>query len=113
MNSSTSGSSSAAAGRMLRVSGMECAARAPSSGALQTLSDTANTREQRGEQLSILAAAGAPALQEVHLHEVHRVDVRIAQADGALHGRIEIEQLTAVTYREHLRAGPLVFFTQL
>src|SRR5262245_11683688 len=98
---------------MLSVSGMECAASEASSGALQTLGNPANTREQRGEQLSILAAAGAPALQQVHLHEIHRVDVRIAQADGALHGRVEIEQLTAVAYREHLRARPLVFFTQL
>ena len=47
---------------------------------------------------------GAPALQQVDLHEVHRVDVGIAQLDRALQRRIGIEQLAAVLDGEHLLA---------
>src|SRR6516162_7929937 len=100
MNSSTSGSSSAAAGRMVRPSGM-------SAGALQALGDAADAREQRREQLVILAATGPPALQQVDLHEVHRIDVGVAQTDGALHGRIEIEPLAGAADGENLTAGPV------
>src|SRR5262252_5124359 len=84
-----------------------------SPGALQTLGYAADAREQRREEIAILASAGAPALQQVHLHEIHRVEVRVAQADGALHGRIEIEQLTRATDLQHLAAGSLVLRAQL
>src|SRR6516225_5630484 len=95
MNSSTSGSSCAAAGRMVTVSAIA------STGALQPLRDAADAREQRREQLAVLAAAGAPALQQVHLHEVHGIDVGVAQADGALHGRIVVVRDIEVGARQH------------
>src|SRR6516162_6404534 len=107
MNSSTSGISPGSAGRMVMASGMG------STGALQSLGDAADAREQRREQLAVLAAARAPALQQVHLHEIHGIEVGVAQADGALHGRIEVEQLAAVADGEHLRARPLVLGAQL
>ena len=39
-----------------------------------------NAREQR----LILAVSGAPALEQIHLHEMHGVDIGIAQRDRAL-----------------------------
>src|ERR1700740_1231685 len=98
MNSSTSGASSAAAGRMMPGPAM-------SSGALQALGNAADAREQRREQFPILASAGAPALQQIHLHEVHGIEIRVTQTDRALHGRDEVEQLAAAADLEHLLAG--------
>ena len=39
--------------------------------------------------------AGAPAPQQIHLHEMHRVDVRVAQHDRALHRRLAVQQALA------------------
>ena len=51
---------------------------------LQALRYPTDAGEQRIEQIAILALAGAPALQQVHLHQVHRIDVGIAQLDRPL-----------------------------
>src|SRR6185312_17414417 len=50
--------------------------------ALQSLRNAAGAREQRIEEITVGAAAGTPALEQVHLHEVHRIDVGAAQPDG-------------------------------
>src|SRR5262249_46881386 len=97
-----------------RIFGLPMASRAARSArALQPLGDATDAREQRREQLAVLTAARAPALQQVHLHEVHGIEVGVAQPDRALHGRIEVEQRAAVADGEHLRARALVFGAQL
>ena len=70
--------------------------------------DAADAGQQRLEQVAVLAAAGAPALQQVHLHEVHRVDVGVAQADGALQLWLGVEQRAAALDGEDLFAGEAV-----
>ena len=113
MKASTSGISCSAAGRMVTVSGMVAVEVAGSGCAFSRCSagpgrcrrrSPAAPRTGRGPG----APLGAPALQQVHLHEVHRIDVGVAQLDRALQCRIGIEQLAAVPDGEHLRARRLV-----
>src|ERR1700691_6348161 len=67
-------------------------ARQGSAGGLQSLRDAAYGDPQRAEQGLILAPRRTPALEQVHLHEVHGIDIGIAQVDGPLQGRIAVEQ---------------------
>ena len=47
----------------------------------------------------------APALQQVHLHEVDGVDVRVAQPDRALQRRLRVEQPRAALHRQDVLDG--------
>src|SRR5512146_2562217 len=125
MNCSTRGTSSRVAGRMVMESVIyaSCRPRACpvhtgprpllSSDALQSLRDAAGAREQRLEKIAIAAAAGAPALEQVHLHEIHRIDVGIAQPDGALQRRIAVQQVCAALQPQDALARPGVFGADL
>src|SRR5262245_39879491 len=75
------------------------------SGALQSLADAAHRREQRREHFPILPSARTPASQQIDLHEVHRIDVRIAQHDRTLHGRLSVEESRTSTQLEDLFAA--------
>ena len=45
--------------------------------------------------------AAAPGAQQLDLDRVHRIDVRVAQPDRALHDRVAVEQLVRLDDREH------------
>src|SRR2546427_7381945 len=66
--------------------------RKPSPRVLQPLGDPADRREQRLEEIVVRPAVRAPARQQLHLKEAHRVHVRIAQPDRALQRWVLIEQ---------------------
>src|SRR6185312_4163227 len=131
MNSSTRGTSSGVAGRIVIVSLMlaPCEMRATcdsgtwmwpaaaggtqSSDALQPLGDAARAGEERLEEVAVAAPAGAPALQQVHLHQIHRIDVGIAQPDGTLQRRLAVEQVRAALQPEHPLPRPRVLGADL
>src|SRR6266702_7018815 len=72
--------------------GRESGPRKPSPRVLQPLGDPADRREQRLEEIVVWPAGRAPARQQLHLKEAHRVHVRIAQPDRALQRWVFIEQ---------------------
>src|SRR5579883_2680911 len=113
MNSRTRGTSSRFAGRIVIVSLMWLSCARLSCDALQPLRNPARAREQRLEEIAVAAAAGTPALQQVYLHEVHRIDVGIAQADGSLQRRLAVEQLRAALEGQDPLARQLVFGADL
>src|SRR5689334_22631597 len=77
----------------------------PSTGTLQTLRDPTDAGEQRFEQVPVLPLALTPALQQIDLHQVHRVDIRVAQLDRPLLCGIAVEERAAVFDRQHLLAS--------
>src|ERR1700734_2389518 len=105
MNSNTRGTSSRLAGRMVMVSLIWLSS---SSDALQPLRNAARAGQQRLEEITVAAAAGAPALQQVHLHEVHRIDIRVAQPDGALQRGLAIEEARGAFQPQHALARLVV-----
>ena len=54
-------------------------ARPLSASRLQAAGDATDCGHQGTEQPAIFPAAGAPARQQIHLHKVHRINIRIAQ----------------------------------
>ena len=80
---------------------------------MQTLRDTTDAREQGFEEIAILSIGRAPTLQQVDLHQVHRVDVGIAQLDRTLQRRIRVEQGLAAFDREHVFACVRVFAAEV
>src|SRR3974390_1828658 len=74
---------------------------------LQPLRDAAHAGEERFEEVPVLAAARAPGGEQVDLHEVHRIDIRITQHDRALQGRICIEQPPGALHLEQSLAREL------
>jgi hypothetical protein len=60
-----------------------------------------------------VALAGAPALQQVDLHQVHRIDIRITQLDRALQRGIRVQELIALRDQQQVRSGELVLATHL
>src|SRR5207249_594758 len=72
----------------------------------ESRSDSGDRAHQRPADL--LAAARAPAAQQLDLELVHRVDVRVAQLDRAAEHRVPVEQLLLVDDLEHGRDRALV-----
>src|ERR1700716_3148562 len=93
-----------AAGRSRSRDGWWWCAPRRSSPAWQALGDACDTHQQRLEQVAVRASPGAPALQQIHLHQVDGIEVGIAQLDRALQRRIGIEQRAAVLDGENLLA---------
>ena len=60
-------------------------------------------RERSAQALAALVVERrvAPGVQQLDLHGVDRIDVRVAQADRALHRRMPVEQLARAHDREH------------
>src|ERR1700722_5551385 len=98
------GTSCSVAGRM----GMGSVISRLSTRTLQSLRDTRDARQQRFKQVAVTAVRVAPALQQVDLHQVHRVDVGVAELDRALQGRVRVEQVAAVLDGEDMLPGRLV-----
>src|SRR3979490_2085369 len=96
-----------AAGRSRSRGGWWWCAPRRSSRALQALGDACDTRQQRLEQVAVRASPGAPALQQIHLHQVDGIEVGVAELDRALQRRIGIEQRPAVLDGENLLARAL------
>src|SRR4029077_11291984 len=95
-------------GKSLRVAGrIVISPDTVSARGLHALGDGPDARQQRVEELAVGASPGAPALEQVDLHQVHRINVGVAQRNRALHGRVGIEQRAAVLDGEHLLAGAL------
>src|SRR5438105_13871673 len=67
--------------------------------------DPRDRSEQR--QLSRLVARAMPA-QELDLHRVHRIDVRIAELDRATQDRLALEQPRDTCGRQNTASRPLV-----
>src|SRR5215212_8805340 len=68
---------------------------------LQALRYPIDACEQGLEEFTVLALRGTPATQQIDLHEIHGIHVRIAQLDRALQGGLGIEQAGTVFYFEH------------
>src|SRR4029077_15962241 len=96
-----------AAGRSRSPDGWGWGAPRRSSGALQPLGDAGDTRQQRLEQVAVRASPGAPALQQIHLHQADGIEGGTAQLDRALPRRIGIEQRAAAPDGEDLLARAL------
>src|SRR5581483_8838069 len=93
--------------------GLRTGALVRSTGALQPLRDAGNAGEQSLEEVPVAATGLAPAMQQIDLHEVHGVDIRVAQLDGALQGRVGIQQGARVLDREDMLPRDLEFGANL
>src|SRR3977135_530254 len=108
MKASTVETSCSAAGRMVTMSVLIGCRGSPGwilPRALQSLGDAGDACEECLEQIAIPAVARAPALQQVHLHQVHGIDVGIAQLYRSLQRRVRVEERAAVLDGEHMFAG--------
>src|SRR5438105_2441580 len=72
---------------------------------LQALRDPTDACQQRLEEVAVLAPCGAPALEQIHLHEIHGIDIRVAQLQRPLQGGIGIEQRLAALDLEDMLTG--------
>ena len=65
-------------------------------GGLQALGDAVDAGQHSLKQVFIFASAGTPTPQQVHLHQVHRINVGIAQGNGPLQGPVTVQQLAGL-----------------
>jgi hypothetical protein len=73
------------------------------------LSDAADRGPQCSEQRFIAPARRTPALQQIHLHEMHGIDIGIAQHDGPLQRRVIVDETGGAAKPQHVVHGQLEF----